>query len=486
MIENIAIDRIIPHPNNPRKDLGDLTELAASIATSGIFQNLTVVKSVIKEDDSNWRNSEITAIRPPAERAGQGYTVIIGHRRLAAAKLAGLETVPCAVVEMDEKMQLSTMLLENMQRVDLTLIEQAQGIQLMLDLGETVASIAEQTGLSQTTIRSRKKIAALDQTKLQQAAERGATLSDYAELDKITDITLKNKVLESIGTHNFNFRLQDAIEREQADKMRSEVLAKIQEFAIEITTITDEDNVILYKSIRHKTTAYEDFESPEDSETVQYYYNLDNNGCIDLYVADWNEYDQKATAEIEQKQSEQAETHRREQLQELAKKCYNLRMAFARDFSGFHSSNRENIEKVAMPVFAQNLGQMDKQIFENFIGVENLPYDWELDNSDIPKEEQPPACRTGRESYASTQRRVLCLDNMSTMQLMFTVTYLRLENNKYMYFNYSYNHENNTKLNLLYELLCSLGYQVSDEELALQNGTHELFNTTSNREELTA
>jgi len=476
MIENIAIDRIIPHPSNPRKNLGDLTELAASIATSGIFQNLTVVKSTLKEDDSNWRNSSITANR-------QGYTVIIGHRRLAAARLAGLETVPCAVVEMDEKTQLATMLLENMQRVDLTVIEQAQGIQLMLDLGETVASIAEQTGLSQTTIRSRKKIAALDQTKLQQAAERGATLSDYAELDKITDITLKNKVLETIGTHNFNWSLRDAIEQEQADKMRSEVLAKIQKFA---RVADNEDDLHLYQSFQHKSRAYEYFEPPEDTETVQYYYKIDDNNCIFLYnkKSDLPDVDDEVEIETAEQAKQQAETHRREQLQELAKKCYNLRMAFAKDFRGFYGDNREKIEKVAMPVFAQNLGQMDKQIFENFIGVENLPYDWELDNSNIPKEEQPPACQTGRESYASARLRVLSLDNMTTMQLMFTVTYLRLERDRNMYFGYSYNYENDTELNLLYELLSGVGYEMSDEELALQDGTHELFNIT-HKEELT-
>ena len=101
----IPITSISTHPQNPRKDLGDLTELAESIRTTGILQNLTVVQ-----------NDDYT------------YTVIIGHRRLAAAKLAGLETVPCAVVEMSEDDQLATMLAENMQRSDLTVYEQAEGI----------------------------------------------------------------------------------------------------------------------------------------------------------------------------------------------------------------------------------------------------------------------------------------------------------------------------------------------------------------------
>ena len=51
--------------------------------------------------------------------------------------MAGLETVPCIVSDMDEKEQTSVMLLENIQRSDLTVYEQAQGFQMMLDLGET-------------------------------------------------------------------------------------------------------------------------------------------------------------------------------------------------------------------------------------------------------------------------------------------------------------------------------------------------------------
>ena len=89
-IRNIPIDQLHPHPQNPRKDLGDLSELAASIKASGIYQNLTVVPGTY------------------------GYTVVIGHRRLAAAKLAGLTELPCIVRSMTEQEQIATMMLENM------------------------------------------------------------------------------------------------------------------------------------------------------------------------------------------------------------------------------------------------------------------------------------------------------------------------------------------------------------------------------------
>lgn len=142
MIEYISVKRIFPHPDNPRKDLGELTELAASIKTSGILQNLTVVP---------WF-SETRA--PVGDDSMDGcYRVVIGHRRLAAAKLAGISEVPCVISDMDRKTQAATMLLENMQRSDLTVYEQAQGFQMMIDLGETITGIAEKTGFSDTTVR---------------------------------------------------------------------------------------------------------------------------------------------------------------------------------------------------------------------------------------------------------------------------------------------------------------------------------------------
>lgn len=174
-IVDLAVDRLVPHQNNPRKDLGDLTELADSIKKNGIMQNLTVV------DNGNGE-----------------YTVIIGHRRCAAAKLAGAKTVPCAIVEMSEKEQLATMLAENMQRADLTIIEQAEGIQLMLDLGESVSDIAEQTGLSESTVRRRKRLMEFDRDELKAAEQRGATLADYAKLDEI-EPQYRDEALKAIG-----------------------------------------------------------------------------------------------------------------------------------------------------------------------------------------------------------------------------------------------------------------------------------------------
>ena len=202
----IEIRELYPHPDNPRKDLGDLTELADSIKANGILQNLTVVPRIV--------TGEITG-----ETWQKGYTVIIGHRRLAAAKLAGLKELPCIVADMDLRDQVRTMLMENIQRADLTIYEQAQGFQMMMDMGDTVEDIARKSGFSQSTVRRRVKLLALNQEKLKASVERGANLMDYMELDKIEDPALKNEVLDAIGTNNFRNKLAVAIQTEKKSEV---------------------------------------------------------------------------------------------------------------------------------------------------------------------------------------------------------------------------------------------------------------------------
>ena len=127
MLETALID---PNPANPRRDVGDVGELADSIRAQGIRQNLLVVPA-------------------PEGR----FTLVIGHRRLAAAKLAGLERVPAVVAELDEREQRELMLVENSQRTDLTVVEEADGYQGLLDLGSSVEEAARKTGRSVSFVK---------------------------------------------------------------------------------------------------------------------------------------------------------------------------------------------------------------------------------------------------------------------------------------------------------------------------------------------
>lgn len=101
-----------------------------------------------------------------------------------------------------------------MQRSDLTIYEQAQGFQLMLDLGDTEEQIAEKTGFSKTTIRRRLNIAKLNQDELkkkEQDENFQLTLKDLYELEKVKDIKTRDKILrEATSSRDLVSRAQAA------------------------------------------------------------------------------------------------------------------------------------------------------------------------------------------------------------------------------------------------------------------------------------
>ena len=165
--QDIDIDLIDPHPGNPRHDVGDVTELADSIRSQGIRQNLLLV--------------------PHPDVQGR-YRVIIGHRRLAAARVAGLDTVPAVVdVTLTEQHQLELMLVENLQRVDLTPVEEAEGYQAMLDLGVGAREISRRTGRSEKTVTGRLRLLTLPEPARAAVHQGQATLLDAAELIQFED-----------------------------------------------------------------------------------------------------------------------------------------------------------------------------------------------------------------------------------------------------------------------------------------------------------
>lgn len=216
-VEMVAIEHIHPHPENPRKELGDLSELAESIKKNGVMQNLSVV--------------------PVDEHPGE-YYALIGNRRHGAAKLAGLTELPCRIIEgMSKKEQVSTMLEENMQRNDLTIYEQAQGFQMMLDLGETEESLVEKTGFSKSTIRHRLNLAKLDQQELKEKSDDESfqlSLTDLYELEKIEDITKRNEILKSArNSRELACETQRAIKDIQRKKVSDKILELLKNAGIE-------------------------------------------------------------------------------------------------------------------------------------------------------------------------------------------------------------------------------------------------------------
>lgn len=174
---------LAPHPDNPRRVLGDLGELAASIEAHGVLEPLIVVPV----EAFNAAHAD----RPVALIAGAGagvrWVVVAGHRRHAAAELAGAATVPVLVRAdlADPAAALEVMLAENVQRAALTPLEEARAFARLRAAGRSQRDIAARLGCAQSQVS--KRLALLDLPAAAQAAVEGGRLqlADAAELAKL-------------------------------------------------------------------------------------------------------------------------------------------------------------------------------------------------------------------------------------------------------------------------------------------------------------
>lgn len=433
MITNIEVTKLLQHPDNPRKNIGDVTELAESIKARGILQNLTVV---------------------PAENGM--YTVIIGHRRLAAAKQAGLTEVPCAVIEMDYKTQLSTMLLENMQRSDLTVYEQAQGMQMMFNLGVPVAEIVEKTGFAETTVRKRLKIATLPTEQMQQAVERGGTLENYVQIADIKDEKERRELLKVVGTREFEFSLTRAKRRQiEAEKTP---LVKAELKAIGAKAVKNQIYSSAYDWIeRCEIADWKEgtFKKPKNKEELFWEISY---GTV---------YLMRKKAKASKKKEEKSECELRidsanRELKRLTETAYECRVNFVRSFTAIEKHKEAIIKWLVM-----------------FAGCEitdYCTYDRAYINSEIGADEK------AHYVDAPKWRQFIAEDKRAPIVVAYALAGDDENNGYYTAGWYASNnaksapeYRGNQSLDRIYEFLCELGYEMSETELQLQSGEHELL-----------
>jgi ParB family transcriptional regulator, chromosome partitioning protein len=176
--EELSIGQLTIHSKNVRKDVGNVVDLANSISAQGIMQPLVVAPALTK---FGWEAPEIN---------GHQYTIIAGHRRHAAAQLANLDVLPCVIREdlNTEPKQLEAMLVENTQRTDLTINEEADAYQALLEFdGYTIKSIAKATGRSQSLVRSRIALTKLSDDAKGKIEDRTLNIDQALVLTDFTD-----------------------------------------------------------------------------------------------------------------------------------------------------------------------------------------------------------------------------------------------------------------------------------------------------------
>lgn len=209
----LPIGRLAVHPKNVRRDVGNVVDLANSITAQGIMQPLVVAPWIVE--------------KPYGEVVE--YVIIAGHRRHAAAQLANLDVLPCVIREdlNTEPKQLEAMLVENTQRTDLTPVEEAAGMQTVLEFeGHNVATIAKAIGRSQSHVRKRLLLNKLpEEAKVKLEArtlniEQALVLVDFADDEGATE-----RLLEAAANgRDWNF--QSKMETRRRDAPGKKATAK--------------------------------------------------------------------------------------------------------------------------------------------------------------------------------------------------------------------------------------------------------------------
>lgn len=188
-VQYIPLGRIRPNPQQPRRSFDEegLAELAASIRSCGILQPLTV------------------------RRAGEGYELVAGERRLRAARIAGLREVPCLVAQVGEEDSALLALMENLQRRDLDCWEEAQAIARLISRYElSQEEAARRLGRAQPTVANKLRLLRLPEDVRALLRENGLTERHARALLRLQDPEVQRRAAGDMVRRGMNVAQAEA------------------------------------------------------------------------------------------------------------------------------------------------------------------------------------------------------------------------------------------------------------------------------------
>ena len=188
-VQYLPLGRIRPNPQQPRRSFDEegLAELAASIRSCGILQPLTV------------------------RRAGEGYELVAGERRLRAARIAGLREVPCLVAQVGEEDSALLALMENLQRRDLDCWEEAQAIaRLISRYGLSQEEAARRLGRAQPTVANKLRLLRLPEDVRALLRENGLTERHARALLRLQDPEVQRRAAGDMVRRGMNVAQAEA------------------------------------------------------------------------------------------------------------------------------------------------------------------------------------------------------------------------------------------------------------------------------------
>jgi ParB family transcriptional regulator, chromosome partitioning protein len=175
-VVQLPIDQVVPNPGQPRRAFDDQTlqELSASIREIGLLQPVIV------------------------RRVGrQRYELVAGERRWRAAGMAGMSSIAAVVRTMEDGETLEASLTENLQREDLSPMEEAVIFQRMIrELGYSIRRLADRLGKGKGYVEDRLRLTRMPQDLQEMVSGRPDTLTHAREIEKVTDVALRTKLIQ--------------------------------------------------------------------------------------------------------------------------------------------------------------------------------------------------------------------------------------------------------------------------------------------------
>ncbi|MBE6153370.1 MAG: ParB/RepB/Spo0J family partition protein [Firmicutes bacterium] len=249
-VQKISVDKIIPNRFQPRKNFDEeaLDELADSIRQHGIIQPLVLRK------------------------LGDSYEIIAGERRYKAAQKVSLKEVPAIVMELDDTSSAEIALVENIQRKDLTAIEEAKSYEKILELGQiNQEELAKRVGRNQSTVSNKLRLLNLSEEAQQALLDNRISERHARSLLRLKDNVQQNEMLNKIIENRMTVR--------ETDKEIKNLLGENQIDQFEIEEIIDIDSDIPAVS-DNQVNPFDEIKSNPVIETVQPIQQENNNNSV--------------------------------------------------------------------------------------------------------------------------------------------------------------------------------------------------------------
>lgn len=189
-LTHISVDIIDPNPGQPRRffDGEALMALSESIKRHGILQPISVTY----------------------DAAAKRYTLVAGERRLRAAKLLGMETVPAVVIDADAGKSEELAIIENIQRQDLNIFEEARAIaSLITKYGITQETASEKLSVSQSYVANKLRLLKLSPEEAELILEAGLTERHARTLLRLKETDRRTAALRHVIAHRYNVAMTE-------------------------------------------------------------------------------------------------------------------------------------------------------------------------------------------------------------------------------------------------------------------------------------